>query len=324
LKQQPTWVVSPDDAGVSLDRFLADPSRLGSRRRATAEVERGRIFVNDREMARADLRRELSEGDRVRAWLDRPGTSRRPKRARDGLTIVYEDDAMIVVDKPAGLLTVPLVGDRQSVYDRLMDRLRSRGKRKPLVVHRIDRDTSGLVVFATRADAQQRLRDQFRRREAGRVYLAVIYGCPSPRTGTWRDHLVWDQKALIQKETHPRDPRGKEAISNYRVVEAFDQVSLIEVTLVTGKRNQIRLQARLHGHTLVGEQRYVYGPDHLRPIPFPRQALHALRLALKHPRTGRPMQFEAPIPADLRELLVRLRSRDRRAGPDRAPSTSKA
>ena len=163
------------------------------------------------------------------------------------------------------------------------------------------------MVFAKHATAQKRLRDQFKRHEPERVYLAVVYGRPNPPSGTWRDTLVWDDTALIQKETHPRDPRGKEAISHYEVIESFDGASLVEVRLVTGKRNQIRIQARLRGHTLVGEQRYVYGPDTLRPIAFPRQALHAFRLAFAHPVDGRPMQFEAPVPADMRELLARLR-----------------
>ena len=198
------------------------------------------------------------------------------------------------------------------MQDQLVDRLRSRGKRRPLVVHRIDRDTSGLVVFATRADAQQKLKEQFKRHTAGRVYLAVVYGRPRPDSGTWRDHLVWDQADLVQKETHARDPRGKEAVSEYRILETFDGASLLEVRLVTGKRNQIRLQARLRGHTLVGEQRYVFGPEQLRPISFPRQALHAYRLSFAHPLTGEPLAFEAPLPGDLSSLLERLRRSRRR------------
>jgi 23S rRNA pseudouridine1911/1915/1917 synthase len=193
------------------------------------------------------------------------------------------------------------------VYDHVEQHLRTRGKRRPFVVHRIDRDTSGLVVFATNPRAQLRLKDQFRRREPDRVYLAVVYGHPDPPEGTWRDHLAWDEAALIQKETHPRDPRAKEAISDYRVLESFADASLVEVRLHTGKRNQIRLQARLRGHMLIGEQRYVYGPDALRPVAFPRQALHAWRLAFRHPDDGRPLSFEAPLPDDLERLLAHLR-----------------
>jgi 23S rRNA pseudouridine1911/1915/1917 synthase len=120
---------------------------------------------------------------------------------------------------------------------------------------------------------------------------------------------VLDERALIQKETHPRDPRGKEARSQYQVVETFKDTSLLEVKLVTGKRNQIRLQARLRGHTLVGEQRYIYGAEGMRPIEFPRQALHAFRLSFEHPGSKERLRFEAPLPADMAGLLSQLRQR---------------
>ena len=136
-----------------------------------------------------------------------------------------------------------------------------------------------------------------------------MYGHPTPPTGKWQDTLVWDTRALIQKETHPRDPHGKDAVSEYRIVERYDATSLLEVRLVTGKRNQIRIQARLRGHTLVGEQRYVFGPSEMRPIDFGRQALHAARLTVSHPKTGRPLTFEAPLPEDLKELIAALRAR---------------
>jgi len=275
-------------------------------------LERGKIFLNTEEMALVDAARRLVAGDVVRVWMDRPGSARRAPRSETGdLEILYEDDVLLVLNKPAGLLSVPLerkVG-ASSVYDQLEDYFRPRGKRHPFVVHRIDRDTSGVVLFAKDARTQEALKGQFRRREPERVYLAVVYGHPEPGTGTWRDRLVWDRKALIQKETHPRDPEGTDAISDYRVVETFRDTSLIEVRLQTGKRNQIRIQARLRGHTLVGERRYVYGPEALRPIAFSRQALHAYRLAFEHPADRRVLHFEAPVPADFRELLAGLRAR---------------
>jgi 23S rRNA pseudouridine1911/1915/1917 synthase len=305
------WSVSADARGARLDKFLAHPDRLGSRGRAVSAIERGKVFVNDVEAGIDDAGRRLAADDRVRVWMDRPGSARRPARPRatGDLWIVHEDDDLIVVNKPPGLLTVPLERrlEASSVQEQLADHLRPRGKRRPLVVHRIDRDTSGLVVFAVNPDAQQRLRAQFKRRDAERVYLAVVYGHPSPASGVWRDRLVWDDRALIQKETHPRDPSGKDAESQYRVLETFRDTSLIEVRLVTGKRNQIRLQARLRGHTLVGEQRYTYGPDELRGVAFPRQALHAYQLGFEHPRTREPVRFEAPLPHDMLDLLNRLR-----------------
>ncbi len=303
------WTVGPEEAGVRLDRFLASPGRAGSRGRAVAALERGKVLVNGDDTGPEDAARRLSAGEVVRLWMDRPGSSRPKRAAVRELQVLYEDDALYVVNKPAGLLAVPLPVREAapSVYDLLERHLRPRGKRRPLVVHRIDRDTSGLVVFAKDAATQLDIKAQLRRREPERVYLAVVYGRPEPPAGTWRDHLVWDSDALMQKQTHPRDPKGKEAISDYRVVEAFHETSLIEVRLHTGKRNQIRLQARLRGHTLVGERRYVFGPEHLRPIEFPRQALHACRLAFRHPRDGRALRFEAPMPSDMKALIDRLR-----------------
>ena len=299
------------DAGARLDRFLAAPERLGSRSKVATALERGKIFVNGEEVTLRDAARRLETGDRIELWMDRPGSAtRRPGASpRGDSLILYEDAALIVLNKPAGLLSVPLErrAAAPSAYDLIEDHLRSSGKRRPLVVHRIDLDTSGLVIFAKTTTAQDALKAQFRRREPERVYLAIVYGHPEPTAGVWRDTLVWDQKALIQKATHPDDPLGMEAISEYRVLESFREASLVEVRLQTGKRNQIRIQARLRGHTLVGEKRYVYGPEALRSIPFGRQALHAYRLGFLHPTDGRPLTFEAPLPADILDLLTRLR-----------------
>ena len=306
-----TWTVEDREAGVTLDKFLAAPERLGSRSRAAAAREKGKVFVNGAEMGYRDVRVKLKAGDEIRVWEDRPGSARRrPGPFTAGpLRILYEDQYLIVLDKPAGLLAVPLErrGEEESVFDQIEDHLRSHGKRKPLVVHRIDRDTSGVVVFAKDGRTHAALKQQFRERTPERVYLAVVYGHPTPSSGTWRDHLVWDQQALIQKETHPKDPRAAEAISQYRVLESFEAATLIEVRLTTGKRNQIRIQARLRGHTLVGEVRYTFGPDLLRPIPFKRQALHAWKLAFDHPIENTRMIFEAPLPSDMKKLLSHLR-----------------
>ena len=307
---QPEWTVAPEESGARLDKFLAHPTRLGSRGRAAAAIERGKVYVNgDESTATAATR--LGRGDRVRVWMDKPGSARRAVRPgpRGELDIIHEDDELLVVNKPAGVLSVPLERKRDvpSVYDQIERHLRSFGKRKPFVVHRIDQDTSGLVVFAKDAVSQARLKSQFKRREPERVYWVVVYGQPDPPAGTWRDRLVWDTKALIQKETHPRDPLGTDAVSEYRTIEAFPEASLLEVRLGTGRRNQIRIQARLRGHTLVGEQRYTYGPASLRPIPFGRHALHASRLAFRHPADERALVFVAPPPADFVDLLSRLR-----------------
>jgi len=310
-----TWTVTETDAGVRLDKFLADPSRLTSRGRATDAIAKRKVFVNDTEVDAAAASGRLSVGDRVRVWMDRPGSAKAaPRSGRDDtLRIVYEDDELLVADKPPGLLTVPLPRrhDEPSLADLIELHFRSRGKRRPHVVHRIDRDTSGLVVFAKHQTAQDALQEQFARREPERVYVAVVYGHPTPQSGTWRDRLIWDRDALVQKKAAQRDPRGAEAISEYRVLELLDRSSLIEVRLVTGKRNQIRIQAGLRGHALVGEERYVYHELDEPAIEFSRQALHAARLSFLHPATGRRVSFEAPLPRDLSRLVATLRRRAR-------------
>ena len=310
------FVVGPGEAGLRLDKFLAGEDRLGSRRRASVALQRGKVFVNDVEAAVEDGGRRLEDGDRVRIWMDRPGSAHRrhPRAGKEGdLSIVYEDDVLVVLNKPPGLLSVPLAsrGNAASVEDELVEHLRSHRKSRPLVVHRIDRDTSGLVVFAKRADVQLRLKDQFRRHEPERIYLAIVHGHLTPPKGTWRDRIAWDARLLLQKPAHPREARAAEAVCRYRVLEEFEDASLIEVSLVTGKRNQIRLQARLHGNDLVGERLYVDPGRQGNRIEFERQALHAVRLVFRHPLSGQAMKFEAPVPADFSGLLQYLRGKGR-------------
>jgi 23S rRNA pseudouridine1911/1915/1917 synthase len=304
--------VTAKDAGIRLDKFLATSERLGSRSRVAAALERGKVFVDDREASADEGSRRLREGERIEVWMDRPGSaSRRPGPYKAGaLHILFEDDALIVLNKPAGILSVPLERrpDARSAYDLIEDHLRSAGKRRPMVVHRIDLDTSGLVVFAKTSRAQQVLKAQFRRREPERVYWAVVYGSPQPVRGTWRDRLRWDGKALIQKAVGSADRQGVEAVSHYKVLETFEGASLVEVRLHTGKRNQIRIQAALRGHALVGERRYTSAGVTNRPIAFPRQALHSYRLTFEHPGDGRALNFEAPLPPDFAGLVAKLRA----------------
>ena len=313
MPELPAWTVAPADAGTRLDKYLADRSRLGSRSRVNDALAKGKIFVNGSEAKAADAGSRVRAGDVVGVWIDRPGSAHRRRKtiADSQLEVVYEDDQVIVVNKPAGLLAVPLAQRRDvgSAFDDVGAHLRPRGRKKPLVVHRIDRDTSGLVVFAKNIRAQQHLKDQFLRRDPERLYLAVVHGHPRPPLGTWRDDIVWDADALLQKRAHPRDPKKKEAVSHYRVLETLKGASLLEIRLETGKRNQIRIQARLHGYALVGERLYTEraGAGSRVSISFGRQALHAHRLSFQHPTSGRSVAVEAPLPPDMQELLRRLR-----------------
>jgi 23S rRNA pseudouridine1911/1915/1917 synthase len=276
-----------------------------------AALERGQVFVNDAEASLKNAASRVKKDDVVRLWIDRPGSAKRRGGFESrGLNILYEDEMLLVVNKPAGLLAVPLGRrkDAPSAYSFVADHLGPRGRRKPFVVHRIDRDTSGLVVFAKTAQAQQAVKTQFARKEPERVYWAVVHGRPQPAHGRWRDRLAWDDDELKQTATDAKNPKGVDAISDYRVLETFAEASLVEVRLHTGRRNQIRIQAALRNHPLVGERQYGRSERGATRDAFPRQALHAHRLAFLHPADGRQLTFEAPLPKDLSDLLRRLRA----------------
>ena len=305
------WQVSEAEAGSRLDKWLATTERLGSRSRALTAIERGKIFVDDVEQTSSDAARRLQAGETVRLWMDRPGSAQKRyfERHVSDLHLIYEDQALLVANKPAGLLVVPLPGHsaEPSLFDQVKLYLRKKSKRPPLVVHRIDRDTSGIVLFAKTLEAQQKLKIQFEHRETERVYLAVVRGHPTPDSGTWEDLLSWDQEELKQQRATNSDQDAKEAICRYRIIEKFKDAALIEVQLVTGKQNQIRIQAGLREHPLIGEKMYVYESSQRRRIQFGRQALHALRLSFRHPSDSRRVSFEAELPDDFQSLIRKLK-----------------
>lgn len=316
MKGDQTWAVGPDEAGQRLDKYLAAANRAGSRSRASDALARGRVFIDGEEVDASGGARLVREGQRVRLWTDRPGSAARPVRtsSRLGLEVLFEDDALIVVNKPAGLLTVPLDGDSgaPSVLALLWDRFRSFRTREPHVVHRIDKDTSGLVLFALHEQARAGLVAQFAKRTPDRIYLALVNGHPTPSAGTWEDRLAWDADAFVQRRARIDDPDARDASCAYRVVSTFAETSLLEIRLHTGRQGQIRAQAQLRGHALVGDRRY--RPREGEPghgLAFPRQALHAQRLAFTHPLTDAPIEVTAPMPDDMRQLIDRLRRRAR-------------
>jgi 23S rRNA pseudouridine1911/1915/1917 synthase len=321
------WRVAPEDAGVRLDQWLARRVEGGSRRRAAEWLTRGKVFLDGQPVELAAAGLHLSAGQRVGLWMDRPGSSRPAERQlvdrRHLLSLVHVDESLVVVDKLPGLLVEPLPGrsgEEVTVLDLLEDRFRHEPRSRFHVVHRIDRDTSGLVLLARTASCRDQLKVQFEAHTPERVYLAVVQGVPQPDRGVWRDRLAWDSASLRQRRAHGKDARGKDACARYRIAETFAGAALLEVSLLTGKRNQIRVQAALRGHPLLGERQYRFdAPDAPSELPAPkRQALHAWRLGFTHPVSGQDMTFEAPTPSDLTGLLAALQ----RAVPTPASPTS--
>jgi 23S rRNA pseudouridine1911/1915/1917 synthase len=309
------WLVADADSGMRLDLWLARRAGAGSRSKAAGWLERGKVFVDGRTAGVADAPLRVTAGLRVGVWIDRPGSARAADRAVEDrmslVRVVLEDEDVLVADKPAGLLVEPLpgrAGEEVTLIDLLAHRLRHERRPSLFVVHRIDRDTSGLVLFARTPGARDALKAQFERRTPLRVYQAVVEGVVRPARGTWLDQLAWDAERLRQRKAHATDARAKDAEARYQVIEQFGHAALVEVTLVTGKRNQIRVQAGLRGHPLVGERQYRFGsPPAPAGLPaFARQALHAWKLGFLHPSTGRRVSVAAPPPDDFARLLAGL------------------
>jgi len=271
-------------------------------------VDQGLVRLNG--MVAIDPARRVAEGDRIEARFD-AGTryAERPARRREtrleGFRIALEDEHLVVVDKQAGLITVPAPAHPDdTLADRLVAVYQSRGIKSPRlwVVHRIDRFTSGLVLFARSARAALWLKDQFETRSAHREYLAICEGIPTAAQRTLTSYLAENPRSLKVAETRDR-ARGKRATLTYRIEERLNGAALLRVTLETGRRNQIRVQLAGSGHPLVGD--HTYGNPSGK---IARVALHAARLGFTHPHTKAPVRVESPMPDDMTRLLRRLRA----------------
>lgn len=217
--------------------------------------------------------------------------------------IVHEDEDIVVVDKEPGLLTVPIPKSKARNLKELLDRYLVKRKGRALQVHRIDRFTSGLVVFARHREARERLVAQFRERTPDRLYLAIVRGVIEADKGTLRHRLQLTREGFRQKVV---ERGGTEAITHFHVRERLPGITLVEVRLETGLKNQIRVQFQAEGHPLMGDQHYEQAEKLERLLH--RQALHSWRLSFLHPRSEQPVGFEAPLPPDLAVLMDRMRT----------------
>jgi len=308
--------------GIRLDKWLAGLPSVGSRQKARDTLERGKVSIDGAAMTPADGGRVLAEGTVVSIAWNRPGTGEkrtagRVALERAGVVVRHQDDAIVVVEKPPGLLTD--AADLEQA--RFRDTLRKRVKAYLSVedvwpAHRIDRDTSGLVLFARTPEVREHLLQQWHTQSPLREYLVVVEGKFPKQKGEFSDWMVWDPKQRIQRSCSPETPNAWLAQASFRVQEHFgEKATLLVVRLVTGRRNQIRLHCQLANHALVGEPLYRRREG---GVEFERQALHATRLGFVHPATNQPVVFESPPPADLAGLLARLRTdRDAQRRPGR-------
>ncbi|QPH55107.1 RluA family pseudouridine synthase [Pontivivens ytuae] len=318
-----------------LDKVLADVAPEGtglSRSRLRALIEGG--AVEGPHGIETDIRRRVAPGERFAVTLP-PATDPEPQPEDIPLTVAYEDAHLIVVDKQAGMVVHPAPGaESGTLVNALLHHCGDSlsgigGERRPGIVHRIDKDTSGLLVVAKSDAAHQALAARFAAHDIDRRYRAICHGVPDPGDPRLRGvpGLVMEPGGVIRIETnldrHPADrkkmavrPTGRHAVTRARVLERFDLArplaALIECKLETGRTHQIRVHMTHAGHALVGDP--VYGGH--RSVPeaarflreFPRQALHAATLGFAHPITGDALEFESELPADMADLLSDLRS----------------
>jgi 23S rRNA pseudouridine1911/1915/1917 synthase len=305
----------PEDAGVRLDRVLARHLPALSRTRLKALIEAGRVRCEST-VARDPAARVLS-GQSFVVALPEPEEARMEPQARP-LAIRYEDAHLLVIDKPAGLVVHPAPGNSDGTLVNALlahcgDSLEGiGGVLRPGIVHRLDKDTSGLMVVAKTEAAHRALSQDFAARHIERAYAAFVWGVPDPAIGEISGNI--GRHPVHRKKMAVLGPgRGRTALTRYRVERAFaDRAALIECRLATGRTHQIRVHLAARGHPLIGDQ--VYGSRRGRTAArgtenegliaaFPRQALHARTLGFVHPATGVRLDFASPLPVDLHILL---------------------
>ena len=308
-----TFTVPRELAGTRLDRCLANLSEIWSRSRARRLIDEGRVLHNDGAAKPATL---VAEGDLL--VVDEPDPEALELAAEDlPLTIVHEDADLLIIDKPAGLVIHPAAGNPSGTLVNALlhhcdDLSGIGGVARPGIVHRLDKDTTGLMVVAKSDRAHQALALAFRRREVSKTYLAVCYGAFAESEGVIdapidRHPQHRQRMAIVQN--------GRPARTLYTVEESWDGTSLVHCRLVTGRTHQIRVHMAHEGHALVGDP--LYAGRQWRNLAqtealaacraFPRQALHAIRLGFVHPVTGEAVSFEADPPEDLQGLIAVLK-----------------
>jgi 23S rRNA pseudouridine1911/1915/1917 synthase len=288
-----------DSPGVRLDRFVGEKCPGLSRTRAQKLIAGDFVTVNGRP-ARASYR--LEAGDRIAVEIPpEPPASLAPEDIP--LNIVYEDADLLVVDKPAGLAVHPAPGHpshtlANAVLNYLPALAESGDSLRPGIVHRLDKDTSGLLVVAKNPAAQANLSDQFKSRAVSKSYLVLVKGRLTPQTGIIEAAIGRDPR---NRQRMAVVSRGREARTEYRVVKYVGGCSLLEIRPETGRTHQIRVHLAAIGFPVMGDAAYGVTSPHL-----PRQFLHASRLGFKLPSTGRYVEFESPLPPDLEQALKEI------------------
>lgn len=294
-----------EKSGMRLDAWLAEEQPEHSRARWQSLIDNGDVTINGESAKR---NRKLQAGDRVEWTIPEPvSTDTLPEDIP--LNILYEDSYMIVINKPAGLVVHPAAGNEDGTLVNALlyhckDLAGIGGEKRPGIVHRLDKDTSGVMVIAKTETALNELARQFKSRETEKEYQAIVRGVPAPPHG--RIETTIGRHPIHRKKMAVNVRSGRHAVSNYDVIEAFEQAALLRVRIETGRTHQIRVHMAHLKHPIVGDK--LYGRSQPGPVQADRQMLHAAKLSLGHPDTGERLTFQAPLPPDMDALLTQLRS----------------
>jgi 23S rRNA pseudouridine1911/1915/1917 synthase len=309
-------LVSAEDHGKRLDQVLAGSEIHLSRSQAKRLIEEGAILLNDK---KSKPSASVKTGDRISGSLPSPRPLSLEPEALP-LSILYEDSSVIVIDKPPGLVVHPAPGNPSgtlvnALIHHCKDLAGINGVLRPGIVHRLDKETSGVMVVAKDDEAYQDLTKQFKNRTIEKVYLAIARGSFRENEGVI--DLAIGRHPTERKKMSTRTRKGRSALTHWRVKERFDGLTLLEILPKTGRTHQIRVHLSAMGHPLFGDPVYgkivgkkgavqdaVLGECSKR---LKRQALHAHRLAFVHPRTGERVEFISPLPPDMAGVIEWLR-----------------
>jgi 23S rRNA pseudouridine1911/1915/1917 synthase len=295
--------VAPEAEGERLDQLLA--GQLGSRSAAQRAIEAGLVTVDGEVRPK---RHRVTAGERVEVAPEPAaagGAAEAAAASEVPFAVVYEDEHLLVVDKPAGVVVHPARGHRGATLSEALAG-RAAGGVDPAragIVHRLDKDTSGLLVVAKSEAVHRALQELIRRRELRREYLALVEGCPPARSGTIDAPIGRDRRTRTRMSTDTDAPRA--ARTHFELERAYAGFALLRVTLETGRTHQIRVHLQAIGHPVAGDPEYGTAGQ----LGLARQFLHAARLAFVHPVTGAPLDVSSPLPPDLQAVLDRLGGR---------------
>ncbi len=317
-------VVDKGQVPLRIDKFLFDRLQHTSRNRIQRAADVGFVHVNDRPVKSNYKIRPL---DVITLMLDRPQYDSTIEAEDIPLDVVYEDSELMVINKPAGLVVHPGCGNYHgTLVNAVAWHLKDNPSYDPNdpevgLVHRIDKDTSGLLVIAKTPDAKSKLGVQFFNKETRRSYNALVWGHFTEDEGRIEGNIGRDPKDRLRMTVFPADSEiGKPAVTHYKVIEKFGYVTLVECVLETGRTHQIRAHMKSIGHPVFSDERYggnliLRGNRTSKYKQFvdncfalcPRQSLHAKTLGFTHPKTGEKMDFSSPLPADMEQLISKWR-----------------